>query len=79
MIDGFTASHVVGDPESVGAQLDELLARTGADELMITTNVWDHDERMRSFELVAELAGLAGVGSRPDDALSSAREVRQSS
>jgi luciferase family oxidoreductase group 1 len=79
MIDSFTASHVVGDPDSVTAQLDELLARTGADELMITTNVWDPDERMHSFELVAELAGLPGAKTRSGDALSSAGDVRGSS
>ena len=57
-VESSTGSHVVGDPESVAIQLDELLARTGADELMVTTNVWDHGERLHSFELVAELAGL---------------------
>jgi luciferase family oxidoreductase group 1 len=57
-VNSFAGSHVVGDPESVAAQLDDLVARTGADELMITTNVWDHGERLHSFELVAGLAGL---------------------
>ena len=46
-------------------ELDELLARTGADELMITTNAWDHGERLHSFELVAELAGLQVPGGQP--------------
>ncbi len=79
MIDGFTSSHLVGDPDSVSAQLDDLLERTGADELMITTNVWDHEERMRSFELVAELGGLAGTQSHPDEALTTAGDGRGSS
>jgi luciferase family oxidoreductase group 1 len=57
-IENFSGSHVVGDPPSVARQLDELMARTGADELMITTNIWDHAERLRSFELVAEVTGL---------------------
>jgi luciferase family oxidoreductase group 1 len=65
-IDSFAGSHIVGDPESVGAQLDELVARTAADELMITTNVWDYGERLHSFELVAELSGLT---SRPPSEL----------
>jgi luciferase family oxidoreductase group 1 len=61
-VNSFTGSHVLGDPDGVAQQLDELLGRTGADEVMITTNVWDHGERLHSFELVAELAGLAGAG-----------------
>jgi luciferase family oxidoreductase group 1 len=60
IIDSFRGSQVVGDPDGVGAELSQLLDRTGADELMITTNVWDHVERLRSFELVAELARLTG-------------------
>jgi luciferase family oxidoreductase group 1 len=50
-----TASHVVGDLDTVAAGLDDLLSRTGADEMMITTNVWDHEERLHSFELLAAL------------------------
>jgi luciferase family oxidoreductase group 1 len=58
MVRGFVADHVVGDPDAVRQGLDDLLTRTGADELMVTTNVYDHRERLRSYELVAELAGL---------------------
>jgi luciferase family oxidoreductase group 1 len=58
----YTADHVVGGPETVCSGLDDLLARTQADELMVTTNVYDHRERLRSFELVAELASSS---SRP--------------
>ena len=36
----------------------ELQRATAADELMLTTNVYDHAERLRSYELVAE--ALAG-------------------
>ena len=30
---------------------------TGADELMVTANIFDHEKRKRSFEIVAELHG----------------------
>nr|WP_231933568.1 LLM class flavin-dependent oxidoreductase [Micromonospora coxensis] len=46
--------QAMGSPETVGRQLGELLARTGADELMLTTMVYDVADRVRSFELVAE-------------------------
>nr|WP_306458867.1 LLM class flavin-dependent oxidoreductase [Micromonospora purpureochromogenes] len=50
--------QAMGSPETVRRQLGDLLARTGADELMITTMVYDVADRVRSFELVAaEVAG----------------------
>ena len=56
-VEGWTASHVVGSPATVRSGLRELQERTGADELMLTTNVYDHADRIRSYELVAEAAG----------------------
>ena len=32
--------------------------RTGADELMVTANIFDHAKRKRSFEIVAEIHGV---------------------
>ncbi|SCF05004.1 luciferase family oxidoreductase, group 1 [Micromonospora purpureochromogenes] len=49
--------QAMGSPETVRRQLGDLLARTGADELMITTMVYDVADRVRSFELVADVAG----------------------
>jgi luciferase family oxidoreductase group 1 len=57
-VKGWYRSHVVGSPESVRQQLDELVARTGADELMITTMTHGADDRRRSYQLLAEVAGL---------------------
>jgi hypothetical protein len=37
--------------------LDDFIHRTGADELMVTANIFDHAKRKRSFEIVAELHG----------------------
>ncbi len=47
---------VVGSRETVRQRLDEFIAHTGADELMVTANIFDHDKRKRSFEIVAEIA-----------------------
>jgi luciferase family oxidoreductase group 1 len=58
IISSATGSHIVGGPETVRKGLDELLAATAADELMIITNVHGHDDRIRSYELIAELAEL---------------------
>ena len=45
--------QVIGDPDTVTRGLAQLLRDTAADELMITTVVHDHADRVRSYELVA--------------------------
>ncbi len=49
----------VGAPATVRARLAPLAAATQADELMITTMVYDHAARRHSYELLAEEFGLA--------------------
>jgi luciferase family oxidoreductase group 1 len=48
--------QALGSPTTVRAQLHDLLERTGADELMVTNQVYDIKDRLRSYELIAELA-----------------------
>jgi len=50
-------SAIVGSPDTVRRGLDELIRRTGADELIVTANIFDHAKRRRSFEIVAEVHG----------------------
>jgi len=50
------ASQIVGSPETVQRGITELLEATVADELMITTMVFDPADRLSSFERVAALA-----------------------
>lgn len=45
----------IGTPETVEQEIKDFLALTGADELMITCQMYDHSARMRSFEIVAEI------------------------
>ncbi|MGC4805872.1 LLM class flavin-dependent oxidoreductase [Micromonospora sp. DT233] len=56
--------QAMGSPETVRGQLTDLLARTGADELMLTSMVYDVADRVRSYELVAEqvVGGLRRQG-----------------
>ena len=44
---------VVGTPEIVRRDLLAFAERTGADELMLTSQIFDHAARLRSFEIVA--------------------------
>ncbi|MGW0866339.1 LLM class flavin-dependent oxidoreductase [Streptomyces sp. NPDC002611] len=46
---------VVGSPGTVREGLGALLKRTGADELIVLTETWDFKDRIRSYELLAEL------------------------
>jgi alkanesulfonate monooxygenase SsuD/methylene tetrahydromethanopterin reductase-like flavin-dependent oxidoreductase (luciferase family) len=53
---------IVGSPDTVMARLAEFYRRTGADEVMITSSIFDHGARVRSFEIVAEVNDrLAGA------------------
>jgi luciferase family oxidoreductase group 1 len=49
------ASQIVGGPDTVRKGVEELVAATGADELMVTTMVHDPAARLRSYELLAGL------------------------
>ncbi|QXC59434.1 LLM class flavin-dependent oxidoreductase [Aquihabitans sp. G128] len=52
-------NHVIGTPGLVRRSLEDLVARTGADELMVTTMAHGPDDRIRSLELTAEVMDLA--------------------
>jgi luciferase family oxidoreductase group 1 len=62
LADAYRSMQVVGDPRTVRARLEELAERTAADEIMVTTNVYDHDERLRSYERLAEVFEQAKPG-----------------
>ena len=47
------ACSFYGSPETIKAKLDPLIEATGADELMVAAAIWDHEARVRSFELLA--------------------------
>ena len=47
------ARSIIGSPATVRQGMDALVAETGADELMIVSDVYDHAMRLRSFELIA--------------------------
>jgi alkanesulfonate monooxygenase SsuD/methylene tetrahydromethanopterin reductase-like flavin-dependent oxidoreductase (luciferase family) len=51
------AQSIVGSPESVRQGLERFLTLTRADELMVVSSIFDHAARVRSYELLAEVAG----------------------
>ncbi|HSP24458.1 MAG TPA: LLM class flavin-dependent oxidoreductase [Saliniramus sp.] len=58
MLDQLSPGTVVGSPDSVREGLNAFIARTGADELMVTAQIFDHAARVRSYEIAAEVHGL---------------------
>lgn len=46
----------VGDEAVVAGGLQDFVARTGADELMLVCSMYDHAKRLRSFEIAAQAA-----------------------
>ena len=59
LLDSVLSCTAIGSPETVKRSLLAFIERTGADELMIAGQIFDHPARLRSFEIVAGL-GLMG-------------------
>jgi len=53
--------HLIGSPTTVKPLIDALVAKTQADEVMITTFTYGHAERVRSYELLAAAFNLPCV------------------
>jgi alkanesulfonate monooxygenase SsuD/methylene tetrahydromethanopterin reductase-like flavin-dependent oxidoreductase (luciferase family) len=49
------ALAIIGGPDTVRRRLADFIARTGVDEIMMTSQVYDHAARLRSYEIVAGL------------------------
>jgi len=45
----------IGSPRTVREGLETFIARTGADELMITSHIFSHSARLRSYAITAEV------------------------
>ena len=52
---------IVGSPATVGDDLRDFIDRTQADELIVVSHIYDHAARLRSYEIVAEVARQAEV------------------
>ncbi|MDQ6435719.1 LLM class flavin-dependent oxidoreductase [Mesorhizobium sp. LHD-90] len=55
MLNQALSCSIVGGPQAVRTGLDAFIRRTGADELMVTAQIFDHAARKRSFEILAEV------------------------
>ena len=57
MIDQALSCSAVGSPETVKAQLNAFIDRHKPDELMVTSQIFDHAARVKSYGILAEAAG----------------------
>jgi luciferase family oxidoreductase group 1 len=56
----------IGGPETVRRRLTQIVEATQADELIFTSDLYDHALRLRSFELAADaMKTQSGAGPRP--------------
>ena len=55
MLDQVLSCSAIGAPATVAQGLRDFVARTGADELMINSPIFDHGARLRSYEITAGL------------------------
>ena len=53
LLDSVLSCTAIGAPAAIRKSLHDFIARTGADELMITSQMFDHAARKRSYELAA--------------------------
>ena len=61
IIENQSALWIIGSPETVKRQIEQKVAESGADEVMVTTTAWDYELRLRSYRLLAEAFGLAAA------------------
>lgn len=48
-------ASIIGSPNTVREKLIAFLKETHADELIINTQIYDHQDRLRSYEIISEL------------------------
>jgi luciferase family oxidoreductase group 1 len=55
LLDSVLSCSAIGAPDTVRAKLDAFIERTGANELMITSQIFEHSARLRSYEITSEI------------------------
>ncbi|BDA79233.1 hypothetical protein LPTSP3_g21630 [Leptospira kobayashii] len=54
-------SSVLGSPSTVKQKLNDFIEKTGADELIVNTMVYDYEKRIRSYEILSQIKKEAPV------------------
>ncbi|MBC3809997.1 LLM class flavin-dependent oxidoreductase [Undibacterium aquatile] len=56
LLNQILACSAIGSPATVTQQMRDFISRTGADELMIASNIFEHQARLHSYEIVATIS-----------------------
>jgi alkanesulfonate monooxygenase SsuD/methylene tetrahydromethanopterin reductase-like flavin-dependent oxidoreductase (luciferase family) len=54
MLQNFLTCSAIGSPATVRREVKAFVERTGADELIVTSQIFDPEARLRSYELLME-------------------------
>jgi luciferase family oxidoreductase group 1 len=54
LLDSLLSCSAIGTPATVRRQVEAFVERTGADELMVTSQIHDHQARIHSYELLMD-------------------------
>jgi luciferase family oxidoreductase group 1 len=65
LVNGAFEEAVIGSPQTVQHGIEEFLERTGVDELMVTSPIYDQDAKIRSFEITATVRDLIAQHTAP--------------
>jgi luciferase family oxidoreductase group 1 len=57
LLESVLSCAAIGSPDTVRRGLNAFIDRTGADELMITSQMFDHRARLRSYEILSQVRG----------------------
>jgi luciferase family oxidoreductase group 1 len=55
MLDQVLSCSAIGGPDTVRRSMHAFIERTGADELMVASQIFDHAARLRSYEIAASV------------------------
>jgi alkanesulfonate monooxygenase SsuD/methylene tetrahydromethanopterin reductase-like flavin-dependent oxidoreductase (luciferase family) len=56
MLDDVLSCSAIGSPQTVRESLAAFVARTRPQELMITSQIFDHTARLHSYKITAQVA-----------------------
>jgi luciferase family oxidoreductase group 1 len=62
-VERMTRVSVVGSPETVRTGIEALAHETGADEIIVAGQIYEHAARLRSYEILAQVCELAAQAS----------------
>ncbi len=61
LVENKLRAAIVGSESTVEAGIEQLVAATGADEIIVVTDTWEHDARLESYRRLAAIAARVGM------------------